>query len=545
MGSRARKLDSTPLASLKVRRLAADGIVGVWFADKAVLQKVRSGARSVVHSVPFTQGLTKRLRNTICKRPSWAEVERALEDMSDAELAPAPAAVAVPQDESAIHSVPAAMRFLRASRHLRRLRGCKEASSDILEATLPDLHRELEAEKSPWPSASFLVRSRCLFDIATMLIMRTAMARRREEFLGGSPTNFYMMCDGSPSSGFEALPILETITVGSRELACTSTRKLPVTYLGFGHMALADKVFGILWAIFLESGPDATLIRFRLERVRGWCTDQGVERGVADVEDLLPEFFAAIGSPVQVEKKRFLFPRALWVPGWHHMFDGVCKAVLGGLSWWPEWLKSVRAIIKFFRIESYRSVIADRARTAGFDDRLVRLTPPNFAHWRRGTLQLVLNWIVPIMSCLREVWDVSIFSGAKFGAIVKVVAAAFADQNFWLHLRVVADVNSRLQACRTWAAGCPCHDEARRAGETVSCPMQGRRLTEAKKRLNDFCADCGRLAVTSAADDMCSVELLGESLERDRAWAFRYSAAMVTLWSTCRSPWPGLATGRS
>lgn len=172
-------------------------------------------------------------------------------------------------------------------------------------------------------------------------------------------------------------------------------------------------------------------------------------------------------------------------------------------------------------------MVADIARQADFDDGLLRRTPPNFAHWRWGTLGLVLAWLVPVSSCLRQVWDVSVFSAAKFGTVIKAVEGAISDELFWQRLRIVQDVNRRLQAGRTWASGCACREDARKAGEPIACPMQGRRMVEAHGRLADLCVECSRLADKAADGDMCSTIVLPQSLRNDRAWAFRCAAAML------------------
>ena len=37
------------------------------------------------------------------------------------------------------------------------------------------------------------------------------------------------------------------------------------------------------------------MLRWRLATIFGFCTDRGVESGITDVSDLLPEFLLAVG----------------------------------------------------------------------------------------------------------------------------------------------------------------------------------------------------------------------------------------------------------
>ena len=263
--------------------------------------------------------------------------------------------------------------------------------------------------------------------------------------------------------------------------------------------------------------------------MRGWCTDWGTESGIADCEDLLPEFLKAIGyvGPLPA-KEKFLFPRAMWMPGWHHCADGLAKTVLGGFRWWPEWLRMLRSMVKVFRIQPYRSAVAELAKQHGYDFSLFEKCPANFAHWRWGTLMAVLGWLVPIMTALREVWDVGVFAKAKSGALIKSAHDVVVHAAFWQKLRIVHDLMSTIHNFRVWASGCACHEKERQKGEPVVCVMQGRRLPHALQRLEQLLADCAEYAKQPADWHMCSAEDLGAALSLDRSWGFRCLSGIAT-----------------
>ena len=114
-----------------------------------------------------------------------------------------------------------------------------------------------------------------------------------------------------------------------------------MTYLGYGFMKLEDKIFSLLWALFLEIGSDPLMMRWRLACIRGFCTDMGVECGIADAPDLLPEFLSAIGVNVKVPRLRFLFGFAFWTPGWNHVWYGILQDTLTGIFFFPKFLEVV------------------------------------------------------------------------------------------------------------------------------------------------------------------------------------------------------------
>ena len=132
-------------------------------------------------------------------------------------------------------------------------------------------------------------------------------------------------------------------------------------------MSLTHNVFAFLWALFLECGPNIPLLRYRLSSISAFCTDWGTESAICDVVDMLPEFMATLGFTEPVPKMRWLFPNAFWVPGWHRLIDSVSKDATERLSFYPDWLTKVRALVKFLRIDAYRQVVADRAEALGWE----------------------------------------------------------------------------------------------------------------------------------------------------------------------------------
>ena len=285
----------------------------------------------------------------------------------------------------------------------------------------------------------------------------------------------YMMADGSPASGFEAFVIVEH---------CESVyRKMPILYLGYGYMTTADKITSYLFALWLESGLDVSLMRWRLASVRGWCTDWGVESALVVVHDILPSFLQWLGVDEKVEQMRWLFPNAFWNPGWHHLMDSVALDLCCHIRFYPNWLKGVKAVCHFMRIDAYRTVLADLGEEAGFDARRLRNQPPNLAKWRWHTLSDFLNWLFVVMAILREVWSRERFKHCQESKMLKKAHDAITDATWWLQTRIIADVIFLISDLRTSASGCDCHEAERYYGEVVQCEKQGKRLPSAASRV--------------------------------------------------------------
>ena len=80
--------------------------------------------------------------------------------------------------------------------------------------------------------------------------------------------------------------------------------------------------------MWLEVGASQSLFNWKLRHIISFTTDRGTERALADCPDLLPEFFEALGVAYRMPRGNYAFPRAIWIPGFHHLLDGAIEAVL-------------------------------------------------------------------------------------------------------------------------------------------------------------------------------------------------------------------------
>ena len=224
----------------------------------------------------------------------------------------------------------------------------------------------------------------------------------------------YFFVDGSPSSGFEALAVVESAISWDCESSKTVTRMLALTYMGYGHMSLLHKAYSFLWCVFLECGADLNTIRWKLSRIRGFTTDRGTERGLADMHDVLPDLCESLGLPASPRGK-YLFPRVCWFPGWHHLLDNIIQDTLQQFPWFAKWLARLKCLIRFLRIDTYRQELVDRVTDHDYDVTEFKQVPPSFAGWRWDTLLDVLNWLVSVWVPLKIVFDLEVFVKKKQG----------------------------------------------------------------------------------------------------------------------------------
>ena len=146
-------------------------------------------------------------------------------------------------------------------------------------------------------------------------------------------------------------------------------------------------------------GPEFAAVRAFCGRVRGLITDMGVERLIADSQDILGDFFSSIlGIPVPEQPLRWLFPRALQMPGWKHSWDLVIRRGLWMLPGFPLFLKGLKAVLKLLRNKT--SELTKASRDAGYlalSSMIETGTCPAFADWRWSKMATCLRSLVGLI----------------------------------------------------------------------------------------------------------------------------------------------------
>ena len=175
-----------------------------------------------------------------------------------------------------------------------------------------------------------LRKSRIRLDVACMLVFRSCFASlpmkdvsiniwidasrqwRSRELLASSFDLVVAQGDGAPKFGRRLFPMLR---------------------VGIVSRIAIGKCAALLWQIWLLVGPVFAHSRAFLQNVVSITTEQGTERLLADLLDLLPAFYKYIGAalPKEVEFGERLFPHCLGSPGWNHICDGLVQTRLNSL----------------------------------------------------------------------------------------------------------------------------------------------------------------------------------------------------------------------
>ena len=277
-------------------------------------------------------------------------------------------------------------RFIISTRHLRSLAKAKEAQADTLRAAFDD-DADLTHQPVNPPSRRFLIRARPRFDVVMMLMRRHALSQRARD-IRTAPL-WYYMADASPASGFESFSIVENMADGNM----CEYRLAPCTFLAVGKLSLRHTTFSFPWALWLEVGPSQQALRLKLSNIYGFTTDRGVERAIADADDVLPDLLATFGVATNLSRGQHLFPKAMWVPGLHHMLGNSVEQILSALDFWPSILQRLKQAVRFLRIDAHRQKLVRAVEAEhDLDTSTLRSKPPTFANWRWDTLADVQSW---------------------------------------------------------------------------------------------------------------------------------------------------------
>lgn len=207
--------------------------------------------------------------------------------------------------------------------------------------------------------------------------------------------------------------------------------------------------------------------------VRGLVSDQGVESSLADAPNVLPCFFHymkhGIFDASLIDNTSYLFPRGLWIPGWHHQWvfmkclsvhpccslatcacpcdiagarcgvelaghglaffmpqAGLLKDACERFPWWPHFLLLLRACVKLLKIPNVREAIEHALPWSQAEKFALRAPTASFAHWRWDTLLSTCTF-VRNLEFLVSRWDavLEVIRVCKEGATLGSVKEAF------------------------------------------------------------------------------------------------------------------------
>ena len=179
--------------------------------------------------------------------------------------------------------------------------------------------------------------------------------------------------------------------------------------LGVGRVSLEDKVACNIHQAWLEYGPSEDSLRALFIDARAVLTDMGVEFGIANAHDVLPEFFGRESTG----ERGFLFPLALQVPGTKHIIDLIVRSVLGHVKWFPAALTNIKAIVQWLhkvrKREAIQDLITRLATEQDIDPTELSSAfsrhPGAFADWRWTSLYEALTDILHVKASLTFLFE--------------------------------------------------------------------------------------------------------------------------------------------
>lgn len=296
--------------------------------------------------------------------------------------------------------------------------------------------------------------------------------------------SLYLWCDASPQ--FRGLEMF----AASVDLFADMFYKrwlMPVVSLPRDALDAQGKTIALLWQILLLVGVSKTDIRSFLRRVRSITTDQGTERLIVSMPDFVPDFLEFVGMPAarpEHGQQGWLFPRAIHMPGWKHLWDLMLRRALSSQRWFPVWLDHLKAMISWLRSRHNMEKLCKNWTRRGFVG-LVSLAEntslPTFAEWRWSTLTRCCRQLRKVFPGLASHFDPTIFGQQQDPVRFRKLCYALVNPEWALQFRFVEWLSEILGSLLEWGGGCDCphHEEQVRQGIPVECREKGRRLPTA------------------------------------------------------------------
>lgn len=374
------------------------------------------------------------------------------------------------------NSMPAVLllKWVKATAYIKKLQDAKKAAlafADVLfDVEHTDLLQAMPSDRVV--NLEVLRKARVRTDIVAMLVFRLAFPQWQES------ASFYLWTDSSPQ--WRGREFCAT-TVDTLHEGKLKRRLMPGLNLRKGRTSALQKTIAVLWQCFLMVGAEN--LQCFCQQVRAIVTDQGAERLVCRQPiTVLQNFLRELGSNVLVSlDSDFIFPNALPMAGWKHMWDLLTRRGLFLLPWMPLFIKRIKALTKFLRedLDLLCQDLGDRGH-CGLAGMLRKAAMPNFAAWRWATLDRCCEEVSKWASSLAMFFNAKPFRCQRDKAGLKLVMDALYTPAFHDQLRVVSWFCSQMTRVLNWGAGCSCHSQAwHTQEERDSCQWKGRRLGEA------------------------------------------------------------------
>lgn len=336
------------------------------------------------------------------------------------------------------------------------------------------------------PEGRYLQRAKVKLDMMAMLYERQLVKDNRSRCVFR-----YLQADASPQGNFNYFCVREErlqMSVGTGANPMTTARlethSLPVAVLGWGQSGAEQKFAKLVHSAILENGVSG-MSSWR-ESTRGFLSDQGVERMLADMPNLLCENTEQLRAKLRQLQTGgltfgdrhtvadYFWPSALGVHGHAHMIFGALEEAVTSLAQWPVLDKSIRLLTRFLKERGLRERFVAIC--------MVNATPQERAvlanwegkrfDWRWENLAKTLAQVCRVLPVVSRFFSVRLLSeSTDLGTFFKdlddamkfthdVAAGGDRAPVLAVSLEILLAVSKAVGAGVGWLELCPCHQDA-------------------------------------------------------------------------------------
>jgi len=363
-----------------------------------------------------------------------------------------------------------------------KLVGCMDAVNRY-KADVSDDEVPLE-DPTAHPSRTTRCRARHRCDVVDMLLERREFDVWYTEDLVES---INVLTDASPVVGMELQGQVIDIILRTGDI---HTRTLPGSALAYGLCGATAKAVSLMWAFVLVMGPEQEKVLYACSKVKSFTTDNGTEVNIVRTPDLCKAFYLWMaGTPLMDLKDQVLQSSRMWsnairIIGFGHTFGGIMYAVCNQAVAWPDRLSKLRALVHFYRNESYRLHLI-RVLASQCDVRPLKSFDASFVKWRYETLAAVVRTLLPLRTVSSHLRKELFGDVQEKGEFNDAITAA-QDTKLWCWMACAGPrVLDRVDGLRHWSMVCGCEDHVLERRETPGvqqhCPRASMRMGEVEE----------------------------------------------------------------
>ena len=287
---------------------------------------------------------------------------------------------------------------------------------------------------------------------------------------------------------------------------------MPLATLGQGETDLEHKAARVVHAAWMVTGTRPLLDVWR-SGVRGFCGDQGTERGLCDmprvddlskVKEVLARHAAAPVQHVASDAASFFFPNAILITGPLHIVWNAFESAVQKVPWWPDLKEATSMLMSFLGHHGIRDRFLELCMkdAQASERRLIYSFKHKTIDWKWEYMEEAFRQLAAAIDTFLLKFDLAKMQtpiGHREGSAVSVDAKCLKYIKRLQSRK--RELSSKYEALSTfaravgvearWFTGCDCHDHIWKSsasaqeqrdlfledtgGLSDDCPWRGRR----------------------------------------------------------------------